>query len=145
MNRRNILLVMLFGLIVALGVTLYLFNKPHRNIAQTTADEKVVVNDWLKEFNADLEGTHQRYHNKVIELQGVVERVEESDSSTWEIGFNAQEASFELSCSIESNEKNIPALRQNVTLRCLYVGYVSPTPEFDLPGEIKCRSCVWVK
>lgn len=139
------MLALLFGLLAAVGIGLYLYNKPHKDIATVKPDETVKVEAWLQAFNADLEGTHLRYHDKVVELEGVLEKIVKSDSNTWELGFVATDGSFDLSCSLESDEENLPALRQNVTLRCLYVGYVSPTPEFELPGEVKCRSCVWVK
>ena len=74
MNKLLKILLVLFaiGLIAGIGTYLYVFHKPHRNIAKENAAYKVTAFDFYQEFTLDEAGAYEKYGNLVVQISGPI-------------------------------------------------------------------------
>jgi hypothetical protein len=76
-------ILVVFGLIVGIGVALYLWNLPHRDVQATATDYKVTASELVSEYISDWDGANTKYlatdgNSKVLEVTGTVVRVSEN-------------------------------------------------------------------
>lgn len=141
-KKTGIILLLLF--LVAAGGVVWVYNKPHKNIQSAKPDFQVGVNEWMAEFSKSDSLAHATYFEKVIELTGVIAQVQEVDSVSM-LTFTSEEGNFQLSCMMDALDNSPLQANEPIRLKCLYAGYLSPDPEFELPGDIKCKNCFVVK
>lgn len=136
--------MLLLIFLVAVASLIWVFNKPHKNIQSAKPDFQLEAKDLLAAFTKEDSLAHATYFEKVIELTGEIEQVQEADTLSM-LTFISGESSFQLSCMMDPLDTNSLAAKQVVKLKCLYAGYLTPDAEFELPGDIKCKNCFVVK
>jgi len=93
MLKKVIFTILILGTIG--GVIGYLmWNKPHKDIANTKEDFFISATDLSKEYNADETSANPKYLNKVIAVSGTVSEMQ------WE---NEEEPTVALSTGSEDN------------------------------------------
>ncbi|MBX7050818.1 MAG: OB-fold putative lipoprotein [Flavobacteriales bacterium] len=106
MSKTKIILIILLimGLIGG-GTVIYLFNKPHR----TAEDEKpfavVSANDLFVEFSTNESAAFEKYRDKVIQVNGVVEEVKTDASGNTDIVLTTEDILGKVICTLKQGEK----------------------------------------
>lgn len=143
-NWKKISVVIGLLFLAGMAGVFWVFNKPHKNIESAKPDFQLEVRELIAGFVNEDSLAHARYFEKVIELTGEIEHVQQADSVNV-LTFISDEAGFQLSCMMDPSDQSPMAAKQTVKLKCLYAGYLSPDAEFELPGDIKCKNCFVVK
>lgn len=82
---KKLLLLLLVAILIAAGVGMYLWNKPHR----TAEDEKPVAtltaSELFTQFATDEVGTWAKYKDKVIQISGEVETISTDASGNTQV------------------------------------------------------------
>lgn len=91
--------IFLLGLVVAL----YLYNKPHRDIAGEKADFTFTAADLMKEFQRDRAMAESLYVDMVVEIDGQLSEQQE-DALLLEPGLYCRLDSTETAPALESGE-----------------------------------------
>ena len=73
--KKNILIFLVFAFIIGLAFAYYLYNKPHKNIADANPDQVTTANKLYEEYTADENASNAKYLDKVIELTGNVQNL----------------------------------------------------------------------
>jgi len=88
---KKILIVLIAGLLIALGVGVYLWNKPHR----TAEDEKPFATlsaaTLVTEFTTDEAATWAKYKDKVILISGEIQSVNVDASGNTQVVMKAND------------------------------------------------------
>jgi hypothetical protein len=73
------------GLLIAGGIGLYMFNKPHRNIQSADVDYTLTASEIVSEYLTDIDAANKKYlaadgDSKILEITGVVSKISEDFS-----------------------------------------------------------------
>ncbi len=86
MKRKGILkissLVVLGGIIVAVGIVYYMFNMPHRDVIGSPPDMRLSAIELVNEYIQDPQAANTKYlsedgNSKIIEVKGFITSIEE--------------------------------------------------------------------
>lgn len=69
------------GIFAAFGTYLYVFHKPHRNIAREAPAYRVDARQLYDEFNNNEDSSYSKYADKVLQVTGPVAEVSTSTNS----------------------------------------------------------------
>lgn len=80
---RTIALFVLAGLIVSIGIALYMFNMPHRDIQSAKVDYRLSNSEIVAEYLTDRDAANQKYlaadgDSKILEITGPVAKISEN-------------------------------------------------------------------
>lgn len=89
----------LIGLLCGVGVYMYVFHKPHRDLSNEKADFSVTADAFYSEYSADETAGNAKYLDKAIEVSGVIVDRAESEK---EISLTLLDAMSGVSCSFDS-------------------------------------------
>lgn len=105
------LILFCIGLIAGTGTYIYVFHKPHRNIAKEKPAYIVDAHSFYSEFSSDENSGYQKYGNQVIQLTGKVVNVAIEKNNASITLLDEMEG---ISCSFDSLSmvKNLDKLRQ---------------------------------
>ena len=87
MKRRKLIRTMAIiaaaGLLVVVGIGLYMFNKPHRDVQSTQADYILTSSEIVAEYLADNQAANQKYlsadgDSKILLISGEVNEISEN-------------------------------------------------------------------
>ena len=73
MVKKIILFIIIIGIIGA--IVMYLWNKPHRDIAAAKEDFIISATDFYKEYSANETSANAKYLDKVIAVEGVISAI----------------------------------------------------------------------
>ena len=76
-------IIVVAGLVVVVGVGLYMFNKPHRDVQSTQADYMLTSSEIVAEYLADNQAANQKYlsadgDSKILLISGEVNEISEN-------------------------------------------------------------------
>ena len=74
MVKKIILFIIIIVIIGA--IVMYLWNKPHRDIAAAKEDFIISATDFYKEYSANETSANAKYLDKVIAVEGVISAIE---------------------------------------------------------------------
>lgn len=137
MTIRNIMIVFLVLVFIALAIGFYLYNKPHPNISRITPDFRITSKMLSDAYNEDEALADGIYLGRVIELQGKVLSYEVSSSSTGVVVMEGNEFTS-VRCDLSDNEIHIANLFKTgaqVTIRGTCIGLLL---------DVNMRDCVIV-
>jgi hypothetical protein len=96
----------LLVLIVIIGAAVYyVFNKPHRSVADEEPAFSLTSNQLLAEYDKDTASSNKKYLDKVIELKGKVSEVLIDQHGGVVIVLNDGKSMFGITCTISENSK----------------------------------------
>ena len=103
------------GILSATGVYLYVFHKPHRNIAKEAPAYVVDAHTFYSEFANDETAAYEKYGNRVIQVYGEVVDISLSDNSASLVLLNEMEG---IACGFDS----LDVVKQKFQLQGLQIG-----------------------
>lgn len=86
-NLKRILLLAIAALLIGLGVGVYMFNKPHKDIESAKADFTLPATELVNAFLTDEQAANGLYLNKVIEVDGVINQLDLTNNGLGRINF----------------------------------------------------------
>src|ERR1051325_1680201 len=103
MKKRVILYVLLAGVLIGVGVGLYLWNKPHRR----AEDEKgipVTAEALFREFSANEPAANAKYLNKLLEVTGKVTSADTNQDGQLALVMEAGDPMFGVMCTMRERK-----------------------------------------
>ena len=88
-----------FGILSAGAVYLYVFHKPHRNIAKEAPAFVVDAPSFYSEFSADEKAAYEKYGNQVVQVTGEVVDISLSENSASVVLLDEMEG---IACAFDS-------------------------------------------
>jgi hypothetical protein len=147
MNLKKALIAGILLLLVAAAyVWFFVVNKPHENIDDAKADFKVSVVDFVKEFETNHDAAWEKYHDKVIELDGEVANVLPNDSIS-SVVFNGGK-NYEIFCEVypqHNAEAKQLAPQQKASVKGLFVNAEKPDEMLEITGILRLKKTSLVK
>jgi hypothetical protein len=147
MNLKKVLIAGVLLLLAASAyVWFFVYNKPHEDIDSAKADFKVSVVDFVKEFETNHDAAWEKYHDKVIELDGEVASVLPNDSISSVI-FKAGN-NYEVFCEVypqHNAEAKLLAPQQKTSVKGLFVNAEKPDEMLEITGILRLKKTSLVK
>ncbi len=141
MNMKKIIIgLLVLGLLGGIYVWFFVYNKPHKDIANAEADIKIEASVLSQEFKRNLDSAKLKYADKVIEITGEADFINTDDSLST-IGFN-EDMNFYISVELlETDKSELEKIKlgDKITVKALFVGYLEEDPTMDLPNEIQLK------
>jgi hypothetical protein len=143
MQTKKIALLSVLGFTALLmGVGIWMWNKPHRNV-QEEEPAFVGKTDAFSQFvQSANDSVRASLLNQVVELQGQVAEIERSGDST--VALRLLSAEADVLCSFSGKSAvELPNLLPNqaVQLRGIYTGFEAGLPGFDMLPTITLNRC----
>ena len=126
MNKKKIIIVVLIlGLIVAF-VAYKMYNKPHVNVFEKSADIITNADKILKDFSSDENTANTKYLEKIIKIKGAVSDIKiENEKGIISLETNDEFGSVLCHLSIESTKKIKEIQKgQDIVVKGICTGYL---------------------
>ncbi len=127
MSTKKIILIVLLAVVVfGGGYGLYLWNKPHR----TAEDEKpfatVTANDLFLEFSTNETVAFEKYRDKVIQINGVVEEIKTDASGNTDLVLTTDDILGKVVCTLKQGANSAGVeVGMTVDLKGICNGFLS--------------------
>jgi hypothetical protein len=108
----KIFLILLgIGVLSGIGVYIYVFHKPHRNLANEDAQFVVTAPQLLSEFSTSEDSTYKKYGDKALQVKG---KIVDITAQGKDLTIILEDKSTGVSCSFETEylAKNKEALNK---------------------------------
>ena len=110
--RRKMIIFIAIVLLLLIAWGFYLYNKPHTDVSNIAASVSISAQELYQQFEQDETSANKKYLDKVIEVKGVVNEVQRSDTTLNILlsggngmgGINCSIAKKNLSDNIHKNE-----------------------------------------
>ena len=99
MSLRKSLLIILPLLVIAAGIGLYMYNKPHADLHASEADFKLKAAELLETFSNNETDANAKYLNKIVEVSGVVVEKEVTETGDVIVFLKEPGEMFGVSCA----------------------------------------------
>jgi len=139
---KNLLILIIVGLVIGLSVVYYVFNKPHRDIEGETPYAKMEAKALFSEYNENEEEANLKYGDKVIQVTGKIVEIAKDKN---DVSFVLNDEMEGVNCSLDSlmvlNSKdliNTYKIGNNITLKGKCDG-------FDMIMGVVLTQCFIVK
>ena len=119
--KKVLIALVALGLIGA-GIGFYMFNKTVPSTASMNSDYIMGADELLSAFENDENSANLKYLDKVIQVQGSVEKFETKDGKTT-VYLNADNPLSNIICQLEEPISNITQ-GQSITLKGICTGYL---------------------
>lgn len=107
--------------VVAVGIGLYIYNKPHQNIARATPAHTVTANELVADYTGDENAANDKYLGKVIQVTGEIGEIIPGDNETTQILLYTEDPLTSVSCNLEMPRQEVlamePASGQTITVK----------------------------
>jgi len=105
---------------------IYLYNKPHRNIAGATTDIKIQAGELYQKYSENEGEANELFLDKVIEVKGQVRAISQADHQT-SIILDTDDEMFGIACTLNATPEELKDIQegQNVAVKGLCVGMLS--------------------
>ncbi len=125
---KILIFLIALGAIAAFLVYKFYINKPHPDFEKLNPDYIVSAEELYKEFTTDKNAAEKKYNGKMIQLTGVINKLESNDSLTIAVFvFNEGDFGDEgIRCTMlpkYSNDISIFNLKMPITLKAYCSGY----------------------
>jgi hypothetical protein len=116
-----------FGLIglIGVGVGLYIYNKPHKDIKKSKPDFKIEASQLLAEFEENETEANTKYLDKLIEVEGTVREVSLDDEGNVSVILESENPLSGIICQLDdlaTHEKESFDPGEKVTFKGLCTG-----------------------
>lgn len=143
-KRRVLLTITGIFVIAFIGVgsyAYYEFNRENKDLKNVTPDITITTAELMKEFTVNFTAADSLYKNKVVELTGVITKVDSADMPLI-VFFGEKNSMSSIQCSMdpEHHDTYKAVMTGNTTrLKGIYIGAISQ----DIFGiDIKLNRCV---
>lgn len=97
---KIVLIVVVLVLIGGIAVGVYMYNKPHKNIANMTPEYVVNAKDIVSEFAKNEANASSKYIGRIVEVSGLV--VDKTADVGGSITFSLNDPMSGVSCTVDS-------------------------------------------
>ena len=143
-KRRLLLTIAVIIVLAVIGVGSYAYyelNRKNKDLKNVSPDITISTAELMKEFTLNFNATDSLYKNKVLELTGVITKVDSTDLPLI-VFFGEKNSMSSIQCSMDPEHHNTYSslMTGNTTrLKGIYVGAISQ----DIFGiDIKLNRCV---
>ena len=139
MNKKTLLFVLPILAFIAIGVGLYLYNKPLESLEDATAAESLEASALLQAYEADEQAANTRFLGKTIQVSGKVLDVSTSDQGGVSVSLDAGGLLGGVLCTMDAAHAETVAswtAGREVSLKGECVGFLS---------EVQLARCVPVQ
>lgn len=137
----NIITIFVITVIVAGSYAYYEFNRENKDLKNVKPDIAITSSELMKKFTVDLKNYDSLYKNKVIEITGVITRIDSTELPVI-VFFGEKNSMSSIQCSMdpEHHQPDRSLMVGNMTkLKGMYIGAISE----ELFGtDIKLNRCV---
>ena len=122
--RNRIIVLVLFGLAIGGMYGYYLYNKPLKDLSSGNADISIAANKLLNAFEADESLANSEYLDKIIQVSGKIEKIENTETGSsvlLDAGSLMGFISFEMA---PDQDLSNYSLGDEITLRGVCSGYL---------------------
>lgn len=78
--KKIIALLLVLGIAGAVYIWFFVYNKPHRDYENASADFNIEAVDCYQEFTSKASGIENIYAGKILEISGTPDKIESNDS-----------------------------------------------------------------
>jgi hypothetical protein len=101
---RNVVYTGLAVVLVAVIAGLYFYNIGHKDLKNKTPDVVITTPELFKAYSADEEYANEIYMNKIVEVVGVLEKIEVNQDSSLNLILASGEPMGNVICTFENPE-----------------------------------------
>lgn len=147
-KRRRVLFIIAGIIVIAIigagSYAYYEFNRENQDLENVRPDIAISSSELMKTFTADLKNSDSLYRNKVVEITGVITRIDSTEIPVI-VFFGEKNSMSSIQCSMdpEHHAAYRSLIVGSVTrLKGMYIGAISE----ELFGtDIKLNRCVIIK
>lgn len=88
--------------LVGIAVAVYMYNKPHKNIQNSKTDFKIEAEQLIAEFEENETETNAKYLDKVIEVSGVVGKVNADEKDNISVTLEGENPLSGVVCQLDN-------------------------------------------
>jgi hypothetical protein len=143
-KRRRLLLGIITVFVIAVAAAgsyaWYEFNRKNKNLKNVKPDIVITSSELMKNFTVDLKNQDSLYKNKVVEITGVITRIDSTELPMI-VFFGEKNSMSSIQCSLDPEHQPGPLLMVDnlTTIKGMYIGAISE----ELFGtDIKLNRCV---
>jgi PBP1b-binding outer membrane lipoprotein LpoB len=127
MSKKKIILILLLAaVVVGGGVATYLWNKPHRTAENEKPFATVTANELFMEFSTDESKAFEKYRDKTIQINGVVEEIKTDASGNTDIVLTTDDILGKVVCTLKTGANaNGVSTGMTVDLKGICNGFLS--------------------
>lgn len=137
---KRVIIIAIVGVIVAAGIGLYLFNKPHRNVQAAEADYSLSSSQIVNEYLQDIEAANSKYltadgDSKILEVTGKIAKISENYDGQIVILLKNNEDKAGVSATLSGNideEASMIEIGETITVK----GVIRSGASFDEDLEL---------
>ena len=109
---KKIIYFVISIVIIAIVAGLYIWNKPHRNIASAKEDYSISAEEFYKEYSANEEAANKKYLNKIISVNGKISEIQLENANEPTLALKTTEDGITVSCGFDSKRlKDLKSLK----------------------------------
>ena len=128
------------GLIAALLIVFYLFNKPHRNVQEAEIDFKSSATELVAEFLSNYQASNQKYlddegNSKLMAVTGKVRSITRDMNNQWVVLLKGEGDKAGVSCTF-STDTNASAEKLSVGQTVTVKGVIRSGAGYDSDLEL---------
>jgi hypothetical protein len=136
---RNIFLLFIAIVAIAIIIGYRLWNEPHRNIKNATG-VKTTASALYSDLTKDSVTMKSKFVNKIVEVSGEVKQVFKNQNSQQIILLKTNLEDGSVNCTMEENINNIKP-GDKVVIKGICSGYIGGDLDLDLPGDVFLTRC----
>ncbi len=128
--KKTIYIVSTFvflGILATLFIFIKLYNKPHIDVNFSTSDYKVSIEEVTLEFNQDEENANQKYLDKIIQFDGIINHIDILDGNSTLTLSSDTNPTQTVVCNMAASQ-NIKIVQlelgQKITVKGICTGYL---------------------
>jgi len=101
------LIVFVVGLIAAVSLVMYMFNKPHQNVQDAAVDFTTSVTDLVAEYLSEPEKANEKYldeegNSKIMAVTGKVNSITKDMNNQWVVLLKEEDDKAGVSCTFSA-------------------------------------------
>ncbi len=134
--KRKILVAIVLVIVVGLVYSVYMYNKPHRNINEEEASFSMSADELYVQFEGNVDEASAKYADKVVTLAGKVASINKNTNGEYFVimkGSNLN-INFAMDPTAKFTDEDFP-VDQTVKIKGLFVGFD------DLLYEVQFKKC----
>lgn len=78
--KKIVAALVVLGILGAVYIWFFVYNKPHRDYENASADYSIEAIDCYQNFTSQFDGSEDMYTGKILEISGVPNQIESNDS-----------------------------------------------------------------
>ena len=149
---RALVLLTLVGIVGASGVALYMFNKPHRNVASADADLTLSGTALVREYLDDPKAANAKYlseegNSLIIAVSGTIKSVSRDLAQHQVVLLQESGDPAGVSCTFDTNHEppaSILLVGQMITIKGVIRAGAGYDSDLDLYEDVILEKCVLI-